>query len=289
MSAGFDRELPHEIRLTANYVLARGVNQLGTIDYNPVVPALGAGRRPLDVDGRAGTSASVLQYTSFGGTWYNGATVSAAKRLGRQYQFLASYTLSNAEDTSTDFSSGFLPQNNGFGRDPANRNGLPIGFDPDSERGPSLQDQRHRFVFSGLYAAPWDLNVSAIVTVASGRPYNILAGADLNGDGDGGTIPGPDRARTNPAVAGTSIGRNSGTLPAQATVDVRVNKMVPIGGRARLGAIFEVFNLFNRANFTDVNNVFGIGAYPSQPLPAFGQFLQTVPPRQAQLAVKITF
>ena len=148
MSTGFDHELPGQVRLTVNYVYARGLNQLGTIDYNPVVRALGAGRRPLDVDGRAGTSASVLQYTSFGGTWYNGVTVSAAKPLGSKYQFLASYTVSKADDNSTDFPSAFLPENNGLGRDPANPNGLPIGFDPDSERGPSLQDQRHHLVLS---------------------------------------------------------------------------------------------------------------------------------------------
>jgi Carboxypeptidase regulatory-like domain len=288
MSGGFDQELPHRIRMTANYVFARGFNQLGSIDYNPVVPSLGPGRRPLDVDGRAGTSASVLQYTSFGRTWYSGLALSAAKRFADHYEFLASYTLSKAEDDSTDFPSGFLPQDNGRGRDPQNPKGLPIGFTPDSERGPSLQDQRHRLVLSGLYAAPHEVNLSAIVTVASGRPYNILAGVDLNGDGDGGTIPGPDRARTTPADPATSVRRNIATLPTQASVDVRVNKIVPIG-RARLEAIFEVFNLFNRTNFSDVNNVFGPGAYPSNPLPGFGQFLQTAPPRQAQLAVKITF
>ena len=289
MATGFDHELPGQVRLTVNYVYARGLNQLGTIDYNPVVRALGAGRRPLDVDGRAGTSASVLQYTSFGGTWYNGVTVSAAKPLGSKYQFLASYTVSKADDNSTDFPSAFLPENNGLGRDPANPNGLPIGFDPDSERGPSLQDQRHHLVLTGVYLAPYDVNISAIVTVASGRPYNILAGADLNGDGDGGTIPGPDRARRNLADPSTSIERNSGTLPSQATVDIRVTKTLPIGGHARLDAIVEVFNLFNRANFTDINNIFGTGAYPSNALPTFGQFLQTASPRQAQLALKITF
>ena len=104
--------------MAATYVQVRGFNQLGTIDYNPIVPALGPGRRPLDIDGRAGTSASVLQYTSFGETWYKG-TLSASKRLSHNYQFLASYTLSKAEDTSTDFTSGFLPQNNGRGRNPA--------------------------------------------------------------------------------------------------------------------------------------------------------------------------
>ena len=149
-------------------------------------------------------------------------TLSAAKRLGQRYQFLASYTLSKAEDTSTDFPSAFLPEDNGLGRNPSDPKGLPIGFDPGRERGPSLQDQRHNLVVSGIYAAPYDVNVSAIISVVSGRPYNVIAGTDLNGDGDGGTIPGADRARANPADPATSIERNSGTLPSQATVDVRV-------------------------------------------------------------------
>jgi hypothetical protein len=168
-------------------------------------------------------------------------------------------------------------------------NGLPIGFDPTTERGPSLQDQRHRLVLSGLYVAPYDINISSIVTVASGRPYNILAGADLNGDGDGGTIPGPDRARAVLTDPATSVKRDAATLPSQATVDLRVNKRIRLGGRASLDAIFEVFNLFNRTNFTDVNNIFGTGAYPTSPLPTFGQFQQAGPPRQAQIAVKLNF
>ena len=288
-SVGVDRELPGQVGVSMNYVFARGFSQLGTIDYNPVVPSLGTGRRPLDVGGRAGTSASVLQYTSFGETWYHGLTVSATKRFSNRYQFQGSYTLSKAEDNSTDFQSAFLPQNNGQGRDPNNPNGLPIGFDAGTERGPSLEDQRHRLVLSGLYVAPYDINISSIVTVASGRPYNILAGVDLNGDGDGGTIPGPDRARTNPADPSSSVGRNSATLPSQATVDVRVNRRIHVGGRTSIDAILEVFNLFNRTNFTDVNNIYGTGAYPTSPLPTFGQFQQAGSPRQVQLAVKVNF
>ena len=275
--------------LSVNYVHARGYDQLGTIDYNPVVTSLGAGRRPLDVGGVPLTSASVLQYTSFGETWYNGLTVSATRRFSGNWELLASYTLSKAEDNSTDFQSAFIPQDNGRGRDPNDPNGLPIGFNPDSERGPSLQDQRHRFVLSGLYVAPYGINLSAIVTAASGRPYNILAGADLNGDGDGGTIPGPDRARVNPADPATSIGRNLGTLPSQATMDLRVSRRFRLGGRASVDAIFEVFNLFNRANFTDINNIFGVGAYPTAPAPTFAQFQQATPPRQIQLAAKVNF
>jgi hypothetical protein len=286
-SVGFERELTADLAMTAHFIYARGIDQMGTIDYNPIIsPATGG--RPLDVNGVPGTSASVLQYTSWAGTWYKGLALSVRKRLSDRFQFLASYTLSEAEDSSADYQSFFIPQDNGRGRNPEDPDGLPIGFDPDAERGPSLQDQRHRFVLSGAYLMPWDVTVSGILTLASGRPYPILAGADLNGDGNGGATA-PDRPRTNPADPSTSIGRNAGVLPNQYTMDLRVAKRVGLGGRARLDLMFEAFNLFNRTNYTNVDNIFGTGAYPSNPLPTFGQFTEAAPPFQAQLAVKLLF
>src|SRR5262245_28281525 len=287
-SIGVNRELRYDIRLSADYVNVRGYNQVGTIDYNPVVPSLGAGRRPEDVNGVAGTSASILQYTSWGHSWYDGLTLALTKRFTGRHQFMASYTLSKAEDESTDFQSAFVPQNNGQGRDDADATGVPLGFRASDERGPSLQDQRNRFVLSGLYVAPKDVQVSAIITVASGRPYNILAGTDLNGDGDGGAFP-PDRARRDPTTQASSLERNSATMPSGASFDMRVSREFPIGARARVEGLFEVFNLFNRTNYTDINNIFGVGAYPGSPLPTFGQFTQAGPPRQVQLAFKLTF
>ncbi|MBI4477636.1 MAG: TonB-dependent receptor, partial [Acidobacteria bacterium] len=281
-SAGIERQLAGNLAVSANVIYARGFDQLGTIDYNPVVRALAAtGRlRPADTPGRPLSTASVLQYTSFGETWYKGLTLTAGKRFAGRSQFLVSYTVSEADDNSTDFQSAFIPQNNGVGRDPNNPNGLPIGFNPDDERGPSLQDQRHRFVFSGLCAAPYGINLSAIVTVASGRPFPILAGDDLNGDANGGAFP-PDRPWRTVNDLSTTIGRNAGRLPVQASVDLRIGKRVTVGEIAVEG-LFEVFNLFNRVNYTDVNNIFGTGAYPSSPVPTFGQFTQAGPPRQIQ-------
>ena len=98
-----------------------------------------------------------------------------------------------------------------------------------------------------------------------------------------------DRARRNPQDPASAVSRNSGRLPASSAVDVRVSRSFNLGSRVRSEAIIEVFNLFNRTNFTDVNNVFGAGEYPSQPLPTFGQFTQAGPPRQAQLAVRVSF
>ena len=290
---GVDRELPGNIALSANFVYTRGHNQIGTVDYNPVVPSLGAARRPQDIGGVAGTSASILQYTTFGETWYRGLTLSVNKRYSQRNQFLVSYTLSEAEDNSTDFQSAFIPQQNGRGRDPGNVDGLPVGFDPASERGPSTQDQRHRLVASGVYTAPGQVQLSAILTAASGRPYTILAGADLTGDGNGGAFP-PDRARTDPTSEASSVGRNSGTMPKQVTVDMRVSRRFRIGPRASIEGIFETFNLFNRTNYIETNNlssafIFGTGAYPTNPLPTFGRFTQAGPPRQVQLALKVAF
>jgi hypothetical protein len=198
---------------------------------------------------------------------------------------MMSYTVSKAEDTGTDFQSEFIAQDSGRGRDPNNVDGLPVGFDPDSEKGLSVQDQRHRFVASGIYIMPQEIELSSIVTIGSGRPYNILAGVDLNGDGDGGAT---DRARATLSDITTSVRRNAGVLPMQATVDLRVARRFPVG-RMTLDGIFEAFNLFNRSNFTSVNNVFGTGAYPSTPLPTFGQFTQAASPRQIQIALKIGF
>ncbi len=179
-TTGVTWQLPGGSSLSADFIYVRGLRQVGTLDYNPVVPSLGPNRRPGDlvIGGvpLAGTSASVLQYTGFGDTWYKGLAVSLSKRLADRYQFLVSYTLSEAEDTSTDYQTNFLPEDTGTGRDPANPTGLPIGFDPVKEKGPSLEDQTHRFVLSGMTQLPGQVFVSAIVSAGSGRPVQHAGG-----------------------------------------------------------------------------------------------------------------
>lgn len=293
-AVGYDRMIGANMAVSADVLYVRGYHQLGTIDYNPVVPALGAGRRPNDVGGVAGTSASVLQYTDFGETEYRGVTFSLNRRLANNYQFLLSYTYSKAEDNSTDFQSAFIPQDNGRGRNPSDPTGLPVGFDPMSEWGPATHDQRHRFVLSGLYQLPWGFNVSTIVTAASGRPYTPLAGADVNGDGDGGAFPS-DRARTNPADPTTAVKRNSETMEGQFNVDARISKRFSFGTGFGFEAIVDVFNVFNRVNYTEINNIFGRGAFPGTPQTdalgrvTYGVYEQALPGRQIQLGAKVTF
>ncbi len=114
---------------------------------------------------------------SNGSSVYHGLTANLRKRFGSHYEFLGSYTWSHAIDDSTDLESTLTPQDSYF---------------PSLDRSSSLFDQRHRFVFSGVYQSG-KLDGSGIVSkffsnwtfapiieVASGRPFNIITGNDDN-------------------------------------------------------------------------------------------------------------
>ena len=284
-SLGFEQALGRDITVTADFVYVRGKHLVGLLNYNPLVRGLGPGRRPSDIDGRRGTSGSVFQFTDYGETWYHGLLVSIGKRANERSQWLVSYTWSKAEDTTPDqFGLLVRADDDGLGRNAADPTGLPLGFDPLREKGAAPGDQRHRLAASGLYRLPWNLQVSGIVTVASGRPFTPFASFDFNGDG-----LLFDRARRDPADAASAVARGSETMPMQANVDARVSRRFSLGKRMALEAIVEAFNLFDRTNYSEVNDSFGPGSFPSQPLPSYGLFTKALPPRQVQLAARLTF
>jgi hypothetical protein len=78
-------------------------------------------------------------------------------------------------------------------------------------------------------------------------------------------------------------------------VDVRASKRLVMRGRASMLVIVEAFNLFNRSNFSEVNAIFGRGAFPNEPQRdaqgrvTYGLFEQALPPRQIQLALRASF
>ena len=114
---------------------------------------------------------------SNGSSIYHGLTANLRKRFSDHYEFLASYTWSHAIDDSTDLQSTLTPQDSYF---------------PSLDRSTSLFDQRHRFVFSGVYQSGKvggdgfgskflsDWTIAPIIEIASGRPFNIITGNDDN-------------------------------------------------------------------------------------------------------------
>ena len=113
---------------------------------------------------------------SNGTSVYHGFSSNLRKRFSSHYEFLASYTWSHAIDDSTDLQSTLTPQDSYY---------------PGLDRSNSTFDQRHRFVFSGVYQtgniagigfagkflSQWTF--APLIEFSSGRPFNIITG---NGD-----------------------------------------------------------------------------------------------------------
>src|SRR5882762_1724957 len=128
------------------------------------------------------TFANCVPFGDMDGNFSNGSSVYHAfsanlrKRFSGHYEFLASYTWSHAIDDSVDLQSTTTPQDIFF---------------PEHDRSTSLFDQRHRFVFSGVYQtgklagdgfaskALSNWTFAPLIEFGSGRPFNILTG---NGD-----------------------------------------------------------------------------------------------------------
>lgn len=113
---------------------------------------------------------------STGTSDYDGFSANLRKRFNRNFEFLASYTWSHAIDDSTDLEATLTPQDSYY---------------PDRDRSTSLFDQRHRFVFSGVYQlgkvgqgtartifSNWTF--APLIEFGSGRPFNIITGSDDN-------------------------------------------------------------------------------------------------------------
>jgi hypothetical protein len=124
------------------------------------------------------------------------------------------------------------------------------------------------------------VRVSSVVSVESGRRFNIFAGRDFNLDGN----PNSDR----PGL----LERNAYLGPAYASVDLRVSRDFSVNSRARLELMLDVFNLFDRVNIKDINTVWGSIDYPGTPPPAtlgYGTPRDVFNPRQLQFGAKLKF
>lgn len=136
-----------------------------------------------------------------------------------------------------------------------------------------------------------DWTVSPIVTLSSGKPFNLLLGFDRNGD----THSETDR----PVLAdGTIVGRNTDRGPSYFAADLRIARKFDFPREStNFEFIFEAFNLFNNVNYSGVNNVVGNMPLPtavvtgSKDIPANRPlgFTSAFNPRQIQFGFRLNF
>jgi len=125
------------------------------------------------------------------------------------------------------------------------------------EWGPTAADERHRVVLYGVFELPAGIQLSPIFRVASGRPYNLTAGRDLNADGTNNdryvdpSLPGTFQpCPTCASMPGQQVSVNAARGNMFALLDLRATKFFNIGSESRkVGVFAEVFNVLNRANF----------------------------------------
>lgn len=239
VNIGFDYFLNKNTAISISYDYIRGNKIFSQRNINPIIRPIPGDGITSAVTGRVDTTrGDVFEFASAYDSYYNGLTISINRRFSNNFGFIANYTFSKDIDNFIDI-----------------RNELQQSVDPlnlKGERGLSLQDVRSRFIFSGTWELNYtknkflkDFQLSSIVNLESGRPYNLLAGVDLNLNGDN---PPGDR----PAF----LARNIGLTPGFARVDLRLTRSIVFKESYKVQMFMEAFNFFNRVNISDVNPIF---------------------------------
>ncbi|KAF0249456.1 MAG: ferrienterochelin and colicins outer membrane receptor [bacterium] len=267
--------------LSVSYNFSQVVKLFGVRQINPIIRPVPGNAVQSAVLGRVDpTTGGVFEYASAFNSNYNAVTFQFERKFDKRFSLLAHYTFSKAIDDSLDFRT--IVQET--------QNPLQIG----NERALSVQDLRSRFVASGVYDLSYlknriigNMQISTIINVNSGRPYNLLAGMDLNLNGDN-----PPGDRPN------GIGRNAGITPGFANIDFRLSRKLTIKENFQLQGYVEFFNLFNRVNINEVARIFPPDAQgrfnlPKQEKGRFivpkNNFRSAFAPRQIQIGLRMTF
>ncbi len=221
-----ERQLPRNMMVSVTYMDTRGVHTLRSRNinaplpgtYDPAIP--GSGVRPY------GNAGDIYMYESSGLFKQSQLITSFNGRITNNISFFGFHMLNTAH-SNTD-GAGSFPDNT---------------YDLSTEWGPASFAVRQRFLIGGSVAAPLGVRLSPFVIVASGQPFNITVGKDLNGDSQFNDRPAFATDLTRPSVVSTAWGvfdvnplpgqtiipRNYGVGPGQFTVNLRLSKTFGFG------------------------------------------------------------
>jgi Carboxypeptidase regulatory-like domain/TonB dependent receptor len=289
ISFGAEREVLNGLFIEADYVHQHLTGIDRTIDLNAPSPfdrtAPGQVRtvaaanltRPIRPVNGGVRQVNVL--TNLGEADYDGLQTQFTYRGNSRLYAAVSYTLSKATNTSE-------PDGNGIG--PSDSNIARLG---ETERGPSVLDQRHRAVFMLSYRFPFNITAGTLTQLASARPFNATTGIDNNGDGVNN-----DRPVINGSVIAKSAFRGTPT----SDVGLFIESRIKTSERTSILLRLEGFNLLNHGNYLGRGQtIYGDTITPN---PTFGQlvavgsatnaipaFANVDPPRMFQLQARFIF
>lgn len=268
-------EIEHQLgkgsTLSVGYQHVRGLHLIISVNQNvPSCTAVGTnnGCRPNPNYGNDS------QYSSLADSHYDGLHVSFLQRPVKWGSYRISYTYSKALDDVSEF----------FFSAPINN------FNIWQDYSRSDDDQRDRLVFDFTIHSSMDradtawkrfshgFQLTTSLQYYSALPFNISTGAN--------TIQGTS---ARPTINGVFINRNAGSGFDFLNMNVRLSRTFAKGEHFRVQALGETFNTLNHVNGVTLNGSFGTGAYPTNPLPTFGQITAVGDPRTAQLGLRLSF
>jgi hypothetical protein len=217
---GLERQLTKASTVSLTYLNSLGQHQLITRNANaPQVP----GYNPDDPN--------IYQYYSEAVFKQNQLIANFNASFGRKLSIFGFYTASWANSDS-----------NGVSANPSNSADLKLDY------GRASFDTRSQMFLMGSWTAPWNLRFNPFIVAASGRPFNITLGQDVNGDsffndrpsyaqpGDTDTIATAyGTFNLNPGTNYTPIPVNLGNGPNLFTFNLRATKGFAFGPKVAGG------------------------------------------------------
>ena len=243
-SAGLSHELGQNTVLTVDFVRADGrdLNVRPRINTRPLGTPTSVPRRlaflnlnPNAIGTRPGISAGLSEYTAL--------IFGVKRRMLNNLDYTATYTLAKADSTI------------GTAVDELNANNLQnaeLLYDDPMAMGPTGRtDARHQGSLAMVWLAK-GFTISPIFMYRSPLPVAITAGSDLNLNSENNDLPtrafqfdGVDNA---PKDIGPCETWNCGRGAWRTQMNLRVSRSFRLTDRARIEAIFEMFNLLNAKN-----------------------------------------
>jgi len=317
-NTSIQQEIRRNLRLTLAYSANRGVHDTRIVDENQAIPQIVDGRKFFPANSTVRNPAfTAIRYKETNGlSSYNALLTTLEYRRGSALQLRGTYTWSKALDT------GSLVTAQGTDNDvPQDPDSL------RAEKGLSNYDLRHYFAGYIIATIPqlcrsirlcsgWQTNLIAIAS--SGNPFSVLVSYD-SARARFGTGPSPERPdlipghSANPVLGGSAskitraqryfdpasfalpapgfygnLPRNTLIGPGLLSIDMALNKTLPITERLRLQLRSELFNVPNHPNFAipSQRNVFS----PAGPVASAGLITQTLTTsRQLQLGARLEF
>ena len=253
-NVGYEQEIVTDVAGYVDFTWNEGRELTRFLNYNRMNPVCcdagpGTGNAYVYTPRWGPQLDEVMVTNSRGKSRYRGLTVGLRKRFSHGYQLEGNYVVSKDEDNDSNERDPFTDRSFNF-------------FDLSKDWGPADRDIRHKFNVFGYFAVPGRVQLTSRVQYHGAQPIT-----------------------PNPRILnGVDRGRNSARKDNKFfTFDWRLGRPFRFSSGVEIMPAIEMFNTFNNAN--------NINPLSSPALFNFDGFLRTGvgDPRQAQLAVKVTF